>query len=416
VKEKNPAKPSGAKGRSYLQMSGASDAQPGRRDGDSGEKQRILRLVTSSRQGYANHFDAAPLPLVRFDRQGIIRDVNGNAGVLLGEERSALIGTSFAQRLSTADAKAFLDHLQKCAFSGDCAAMELHLHAHDGRRLRLRLVSSVERDGTPPPQFLSALTDLSSLVAIQERTEILNAFPIDDTRDLAVANAALRLAIEEAEAFNAAVAHDLRSPLAAIDMCAQAVSRHCGPLLDKECRSHLSNIVAQTGYMNQLIAALMNFSRVSRRGIQKQPVDLAALARTIATQLRLGEPERRVRFDIPDRLMVSGEPCLLQEVMDNLMGNAWKYSAGREPAVIEVGREHRHGTAVFFVRDNGIGFKMEDAPGLFKIFKRLPGTEAFKGYGVGLAMVQRIIRRHGGRVWAESAAGRGATFYFTVPE
>ena len=256
--------------------------------------------------------------------------------------------------------------------------------------------------------------DLTSLMAIQENKEILNTFFIDHTQDLAEANTSLRLEIEEAEVFNAAVAHDLRTPLATIGICAQAVGRHCGHGLDALCRSHLSNIQAQVDYMNQLISALMNFSRVSRSEIRRQPVDLAAIARTVTTQLRLGEPERRVRFEIPERLMIRGEPFLLQEVMDNLMSNAWKYSAGRDPAVIEVGAEHRHGTTVYFVRDNGVGFKMEDAANLFQIFKRLPGTEAFQGHGVGLAMVQRIIRRHGGRVWAESAAGQGATFYFTV--
>ncbi len=394
---------------------GLSDAGTDLRDAEFREQQRIRRLQSESRRGEREYFAHARMALVRFDRNGIIRSVNDAAGTLLLEERSALLGTSFVGRLSATDAEGFSNHLQQCGASGDCETVLVCLPVRDGKTRRLRLVSSAERDdGTGEPLILTALSDLTALMSVQENTEILNSFFTDHVHELAEANVALRVSIEEAEAFNAAVAHDLRTPLATIDICAQAVSRHCSHLLDAQCRCHLSKILSQADYMNRLIEALMNFSRASRSEIRKQPVDLAAIARVIAEQLRLEEPERPVRFEIQERLTAHGEPCLLHEVMGNLMGNAWKYSAGRDPAVIEVGGMHRYGNPVFFVRDNGIGFDMADAPQLFKVFKRLPGTETFAGYGVGLATVQRIVRRHGGRVWAESTAGAGATFYFTV--
>ena len=144
--------------------------------------------------------------------------------------------------------------------------------------------------------------------------------------------------------------------------------------------------------------------------------DLSDVVYDVTSELSLAEPERRVTFRIANGVTVNGDANLLRVVLENLLGNAWKYTATREGATIEFGVAEMDGEATCFVRDNGVGFDMADAGKLFAPFQRLPGTNEFKGHGIGLATVERIIRRHGGRIWAEAAPGDGATFYFTLPE
>ena len=166
--------------------------------------------------------------------------------------------------------------------------------------------------------------------------------------------------------------------------------------------------------MNQLIDTLLKFSRIIRDEMRHDTVDLSAMAQEVAASLEKGEPERRVKFRIAEGIKVNGDAGLLHIVLDNLIGNAWKYSGKQEETVIEFGVKEIEGKTAFFVRDNGPGFDMAYAEKLFVPFQRLPGTAEFKGHGIGLATVERIIRRHGGRVWAEGEPGKGATFYFTL--
>jgi signal transduction histidine kinase len=166
--------------------------------------------------------------------------------------------------------------------------------------------------------------------------------------------------------------------------------------------------------MNQLIDTLLNFSRLAHAELHREPFDLSAMAHEIAAELEQAEPARRVTFRIAEGIPVDGDAKLVRVVMENLLGNAWKYTGAREEAVIEFGMADFDGKPAFFVRDNGPGFTMADAEKLFIPFQRLPGSDEFKGHGIGLATVERIIRRHGGRVWAEGEPGKGATFYFTL--
>ncbi len=220
---------------------------------------------------------------------------------------------------------------------------------------------------------------------------------------------------EELEAFNYTVSHDLRRPLTVINGYVQIVLDIYGETLDEDCRKALDEIYLASVRMNQLIDALLEFSLVKSVEMTREPVDLSAIAHALADELQLKEPGRRVRFIIREGVTVSGGK-ILKSVMENLLGNAWKYTGDRDEAVIEFGIKEVEGETVCFVSDNGIGFAMEYAQQLFVPFQRLPGTDRFKGHGIGLATVSRIIRRHGGRVWAESEPGKGATFYFTVKE
>jgi len=227
-------------------------------------------------------------------------------------------------------------------------------------------------------------------------------------------NLKLKLANSELEIFSSAVAHDLRTPLSTICMYAQAVLRHCGNNLDEQCHTHIMSILSQTEYMNQLINNIMVFSLASCKEIKKERVDLSGIAHKISANLKLINPERSVEFNLMAGIEVSGDKCLLQDVLENLFGNAWKYTGKKESATIDFGVMDHDGKQAYFVSDNGIGFDMNQAGNLFEIFQRFNCNAEFNGFGIGLATVKRIIQRHGGKVWAKGEPGKGATVYFTL--
>jgi light-regulated signal transduction histidine kinase (bacteriophytochrome) len=224
----------------------------------------------------------------------------------------------------------------------------------------------------------------------------------------------LELANRELEAFNLMVSHDLRTPLATINMYTEATLKHCGGNLDEQCRTYMKSILVQSEYMNELINRLLNFSQTACKEIKKEKVDLSSIAQRIATNLKLKDPERKADLKVQKKLVVKGDRYLLQEVLENLIGNAWKYTGMQETAVIEFGATENEGKTACFVRDNGIGFDSAQAAKLFVPFQTLHSRDEFKGNGVGLATVKRIIQRHGGQVWAKGEIGKGATFYFTL--
>jgi PAS domain S-box-containing protein len=257
--------------------------------------------------------------------------------------------------------------------------------------------------------ILSVITvrDITERKLAEEEIERLNT-------DLAARAADLEDANRELETFNYTVAHDLRKPLTAINGYCQLIRELCGDNLTEACKDYLREAYDGTWRMNRLIDALLSFSRVGHVEPRREIVDLSAIAHEVAAVLQLSEPERRVTFIIADVVSADGDAALLRVVLDNLLGNAWKYTGMREEAAIEFGVTEVKGDPAYFVRDNGAGFDKEDAAKLFIPFQRLHGSEQFKGFGIGLATVERIIRRHGGRVWAEGAPGNGATFYFTL--
>ncbi|MFO0751168.1 MAG: ATP-binding protein, partial [Myxococcota bacterium] len=184
--------------------------------------------------------------------------------------------------------------------------------------------------------------------------------------------------------------------------------------LDAQARHYLGRISAGAQRMSQLIDGLLALSRVSRQPLARRPVKLDELARKVVARLMDGDPARAVDVVIAPDLRAQADPALVESVLENLLGNAWKFTARRARASIEVGAEPGSGTPTFFVRDNGAGFDPRYADQLFQAFRRLHSSADFEGNGIGLAIVQRIVRRHGGRVWAESRPGQGATFYFTL--
>jgi len=219
----------------------------------------------------------------------------------------------------------------------------------------------------------------------------------------------------ELEAFNYSVSHDLRAPLRAIDGFSQALLEDYADHFDEEGREHLHRVKAAANRMGELIDSLLTLSRLSRCDMVTHQVDLSAIAADVVHSLRREQPDRSVDVTIPPSLIAECDPVLIRSVLENLLGNAWKFTGRTADARIEVGSEVVDGEPAYFVRDNGAGFDMAYSNKLFGAFQRLHGQSEFPGVGVGLATVSRIIWRHGGRVWAHGEPGMGATFYFTLP-
>jgi two-component system NtrC family sensor kinase len=248
-----------------------------------------------------------------------------------------------------------------------------------------------------------------------EQLERTNRELATANRELADTNRRLAIANRELEAFSYSVSHDLRAPLRSIDAFTRALDEDAGDRLDDTCRNYLRRVLAATVNMSDLIDALLALSRISRAQLVRGDVDLSAAAAAVLDELHRHEPERRVEAIIAPGLTSCADGKLVRVLLDNLLGNAWKFTSRLAEARIEVGASELDGERVYFVRDNGAGFDPAKADQLFAPFHRLHTDAEFKGTGIGLATVHRIIERHGGRIWAAGAVGAGATFYFTLP-
>jgi light-regulated signal transduction histidine kinase (bacteriophytochrome) len=230
------------------------------------------------------------------------------------------------------------------------------------------------------------------------------------------AKSAAEAANRELESFSYSVAHDLRAPLRGIDGFSQALLEDYHDKLDDDGRTYLKFVRESAQHMAQLIDDLLKLSRVTRSEFRQESSDLSSLARGVLAQLERADPDRRVEMVVKDGVVVQGDSRLLKIVLENLLGNAWKFTGKRADARIEFGATVSDGQRVFFVRDNGAGFDQAYAEKLFGVFQRLHAATEFEGTGIGLATVQRIVSRHGGRIWAEGAVDNGATFYFTLTD
>ncbi len=255
---------------------------------------------------------------------------------------------------------------------------------------------------------------LDLLISTYEQAVHMNEELQTRQKELAERTAQLEAANKELESFSYSVSHDLRAPLRSINGFSQALLADYADRLDAQGKDHLHRVHAASQRMAALIDDLLNLSRVTRGEMHLESVDLSALARTIAAELRKSQPARQVECVIAAGIVANGDAGLLRIALENLIGNAWKFTSKSPRARIEFGVTQREGESVYFVRDDGAGFDMAYAGKLFGAFQRLHAATEFPGTGIGLATVQRIIHRHAGRVWAEGAVEHGAAFFFTL--
>jgi PAS domain S-box-containing protein len=279
----------------------------------------------------------------------------------------------------------------------------------DGSRFWANVIVTALRDPDGRLLGFSKITrDLTERKMAEDRIARLNAEITERNQGLLAAN-------RELESFSYSVSHDLRAPLRSIDGFSAALLEDYVDKLDPTAQSYLQRIRAGATRMGHLIDDMITLARTARVEMSLENVDLSALAQEVVHQLQAMQPERKVEFRIQPALVVQGDRNLLRSVLENLLENAWKFTSKKPAALIELGAERHSHDLVYFVRDNGAGFDMRYVDKLFGVFQRLHNENDYSGTGVGLATVQRILQRHGGKIWAESRPAQGATFYFELP-
>ncbi len=346
--------------------------------------------------------------LIVLDRDGVVQLVNKATEDLLEESHNALIGKLLPPGFREPIAR----ELSELGQSSSVRSFEISHRAPQGQERTLSVSLSVARDRSCQPAGMVCLArDITERKQAEEAIRALNA---DLERRVAERTAALAAANKELEAFAYSVSHDLRAPLRRLDGFSKVLQERYAHALDEQGEHYLERVRAGSQHMAQLIDDLLRLSRVTRSELRRERVDLSSLARDLLGELQATQPDRHVEIAVADGLLVEGDSHLLEVALENLLGNAWKFTSKCPDAHIAVGAEQSNGTTVYFVRDNGAGFDMAYADKLFKAFQRLHTPIEFEGSGIGLATVQRVIDRHGGRIWAEGAVGQGATFWFTL--
>ncbi|MFI5394164.1 MAG: PAS domain S-box protein [Candidatus Binatia bacterium] len=342
------------------------------------------------------------------DVQGNILDVNEAYCQLSGYGRAELL-TRNVRYIEAVEGPSEITRKIRQVMETGHGNFEVHHRCKDGRVLEIEISTNFRE--VSGGRFFVFLRDITERKRVQEAIRTLNA---DLEQRVEERTAQLEAANKELEAFSYSVSHDLRAPLRAVDGFSALLLDRYRARLDAQGRHYLERVREGAARMDQLINDLLVLSRITRSDMHRQAVDLSALARTIAAELRKTQPERQVEFVIADGVVVQGDAGLLRAALENLLGNAWKYTGKHATAHIEFGTCKRDGQPVYLVRDDGAGFDMAYVDRLFGAFQRLHATDEFEGTGIGLATVQRIIHRHAGRVWAEGAVDQGATFYFTL--
>jgi PAS domain S-box-containing protein len=366
-------------------------------------------LIASEAQ-YRRLFESAQDGILIVDAEtGQIRDVNPFLLDLLGFSREEYLGKKLwevaAFQDSEASKSAFLELQQRGYIRYD----NIPLHAKNGNSVEVEFVSNIYDVGHNKV-IQCNIRDITERRHAEAEIYQLNG---DLERRVDLRTAQVEALNRELETFNYSVSHDLRAPLRRIDGFVTELERVCGDDLIATGKEAILAIRSSTEHMRTLIQALLKLASVGRSELQCRQTDLSSFAHIIATELQSGDPGRNVEFICPEGIFASGDPVLLRIVMDNLIGNAWKFTSLMDLARIEFGVTYPAGKpAEYFVRDNGGGFDMQYADRLFGAFQRLHLDDEFPGTGIGLATVQRIIHRHGGRVRAESSVGQGATFFF----
>jgi PAS domain S-box-containing protein len=360
---------------------------------------------------YRSLFVDSPLAMAVYDPQTLrIVAVNAAAIAMYGFSQEEFL----ARKIDELRPEEDRDSWHREVYSQPVVGLRRYTGRHcrkNGELFHIQAAANdIEFDGRPAR--VVAVTDVSDSRRAQEEIARLNA---ELEQRVQQRTAQLEAANHELETFAYSIAHDLRSPLTSIDGFSQSLEALCGDQLAEPGRHYLNRIRAGVRQMSDLTDAMLSLARLSRVQLRCEAVDLAQAARDALDLLREQQPGREVHAEIPARLPARGDPRLLGQVMTNLVANAWKFSGGKQRTEIRIGTlAGERGETVYFVADRGAGFDMAHASRLFGAFQRLHAPSEFEGTGIGLALVQKIVMRHGGRIWAQAAPGEGATFFFTL--
>lgn len=368
-------------------------------------EQRVMERTSQLEE--KNHelqaiFSALPDMFFRMNANGVILDSKKENIPQALAFPAELIGRRLQELLPDSAGKHLDEALLFIRSSNDLTSFEfIRQDADCERSFEVRLLPFRE------VEIIVLVRDITERRRAEEEIRFLN----DDLQHRAYQ---LQVINQELESFSYSVSHDLRTPLRHIDGFSKALQEDCSDLLNEEGKMYVNRVRFAAQRMGQLIDDLLKLANVTSSDLMRQRVDISAIARAVVRELQHSQPKRNVTVSIAEHAEADADPRLLQVVLTNLLGNAWKYTGHRSDAVIEFGTATVDGEEVFFVRDNGAGFDMTYASKLFQAFQRLHGVEEFEGNGIGLATVQRVIRRHGGKVWGEGEVGKGASFYFTI--
>ena len=412
-------------------------------------KHEMERKLRESQEWFSTTLRSIGDAVMATDQNGLVIFMNRIAEDLTGWMREEAVNRKLIEvcRIINRDTRRPVDNpVDKVLRTGNIIGLANHsvLIARDGGEIpiddsaapikddkgHLRGVVFVFRDITERNKAEEALkrTNDELEIRVLERTRELTkanellASEQDEIRKLnqgleqrvAERTADLEAANKEMEAFSYSVSHDLRAPLRSIDGFSKALLEDYGNKLDDTAKDYLNRVCGGAQKMGDLIDAMLSLSRLTRNELVRRKVSLTAIATEIAGELKKAEPERQVEFVIGESVVARADQAMLRAVLDNLLRNAWKFTAKHEKARIEFGVQMSPKETIYYVRDDGAGFNMDYANKLFNAFQRLHRASDFPGIGIGLATVQRIVHRHGGRIWAEGEVEKGATFYFTL--
>jgi signal transduction histidine kinase len=373
------------------------------------EPERIWQETVAIHQAWEQR--QAPREPARFkgDEEGFLKEYSAIVAAKLEKKLQELEQSLARQQQAEDEVRALNADLELRVRQRTDELEEKRRELEDHEKALVNLIDDLSQKTAELEQANESLSqEISQRMQAQEEVSWLN-------EDLQRQKTALEEINRELESFSYSVSHDLRAPLNHIDGFSRMLQEECGDQLNSKGMEYLLRVRKNCQQMNDLIDDLLRLSRLTREAMHPRTVDLSQMASEILEELHRADPDRQVQIQVESGISGNGDPVLLQAVMNNLLGNAWKYTAKTAGAEIEFGRQREGENEVYFVRDNGAGFDMAYADKLFGIFQRLHSQEDFKGTGVGLATVQRIIHRHGGQVWASGEPGKGSTFFFTLP-